>query len=317
MAPRGVAGGPGHLADGAGVIGPRRPAATARFAAVPAVMVAIALTSCSSSAVSAPSVPEVFDLHRDPAASVAPVDPDRGVVAPADQLRLLLEHHLSWHGITLVHAMQSAERNDSGTTPWIDALVANTDDLTGAIGLVYGPAGARAFQQQWAQHTQFLIDYASAVGRGDAAAADEARARLHDYVTDAGSFLATATGGHLPVDTARAVLANHVEHMMNQLDAAARSDQAGALSIASEDHGYLFGIADALAGAIGGQQPVAFPGSTDTPFANYCSLANRGAGDLLLERLADPSAASADGAPRVARDELDAAEVSSAQAAPH
>lgn len=291
----------------------------ARLSAV-LVLVSLAPVSCSSVATAVPSVPEVFDLHRDPAAAVAAVDPNRGAVAPADQLRLLLEHHLAWHGITLVQAMQSAERSagrsSSGTDQWIDALVSNTDELTGAIGVVYGPAGARAFQQQWAQHTQFLIDYASARGRGDDAAADEARAHLRDYVTDAGSFLATATGGNLAADTARSVLATHVEHMINQLDNSARSDRTGALAISTEDHGYLLGFAGALAGAIGAQQPAAFPGPIDTPFATYCSLMNRHTGELVLERLSEPSAADAVDAPAVARTQLDAAGADAAATAP-
>ena len=64
---------------------------------------------------------------------------------------------------------------------WIDQLVQNTEDLTLAVGLIYGPVGARAFYQQWAQHTQFLVDYAVAVGQDNDPAADEARAHLADY----------------------------------------------------------------------------------------------------------------------------------------
>lgn len=280
------------------------------------LLTALVSASCSSSGSSAPAVPEVFDLSRDPAAAVAAVDPGRGPVAPADQLRLLLERALSWHGVTLVSAMQAAARNDPATQQWIDALVGNTADITGAIGLVYGPVGARAFHQQWAQHTQFLIDYAAAAGRGDESAAADASAHLADYVTDAGSLLGTATGGHLGTDAARGVLGTHVEHMIAQLDAAARSDRAGALAIATEAHGDLLGVAAALAGAVSAQQPAAFPGAVDTPFATFCSLANRTAGDHVLERLADPLAAGAAGAPAAARRELDAAATTAQAGAP-
>ena len=57
---------------------------------------------------------------------------------------------------------------------WIDQLVHNTGALTADVGLAYGPVAARAFNQLWAQHTQFLVDYAVAVGSGDEEAQDEA-----------------------------------------------------------------------------------------------------------------------------------------------
>ncbi len=231
------------------------------------------------------AVPRVYDLTHDPAADIAVPDSTRTDVMPANELRLAVERLFGWHGITLVQAMQSAERGDAGGDAWVQALAANTDDITGAIGLVYGPDGARAFYQQWAQHTQFLIDYADAVRRHDTGDQRTAQQALDDYAHDAGSLLSTATGGAVPVDVATELLSTHVTHMMEQVDLLAAGDRAGAARVALDDNTYLIDIAGALSGAFAAQQPDAFPGETDDPHTLLCSLAGRSSDDVLLLHL--------------------------------
>lgn len=259
-----------------------------------AVVICIGIAACSSGPAQVPQVPEVFDLDHDATVGIAEVDPSRGAVVAADELRLLLENHMAWHGITLVEAMRAAAAGDAEVDRWTTALVGNTDDITAAIGLVYGPVGARAFHQLWAQHTQFLVDYAAAVGRDDRSARAAAQRNLRDYVTDSGSLLATATGGRLPAETAREVLQTHVEHMMQQLDATAADDRATALAVALDDHEYLFGVAGALAGAIAAQHPVAFPGEITTDHAEHVSSVNQQAGSLVIARLGSDGPVAAD-----------------------
>jgi hypothetical protein len=231
--------------------------------------------ACASATASAPVVPRIYDLSADPAALIADVDSDRGTVVPASELRLLLDGLMEWHGISLVQVMRSAQRNDDGVDVWLGELDRNTMELTNAVGLVYGPVGARAFNQQWAQHMQFLIDYASAVGRGDGDAADVARAQLRDYTRDNGSFFATATDGRLPSDAVTELLNTHVGHMIDQLDAFATGDTTQSSSLSIRDHEYLYGIAGALAGALADQQPQAFPGQTASEATEFCSLITR------------------------------------------
>jgi hypothetical protein len=231
--------------------------------------------ACTSATATTPVVPRIYDLSADPAAQIAEVDPDRGAVVPASELRLLLDGLMEWHGIALVQVMRTAQSNDDGVDVWLGELDRNTVELTNAVGLVYGPVGARAFNQQWAQHMQFLIDYASGVGRGDDDAIDLARAQLRDYTRDNGSFFATATAGRLPSEAVTELLDTHVGHMIEQLDAFSTGDtpQSSALSI--RDHQYLYGIAGALAGALADQQPQAFPGQTASEQTEFCSLVTR------------------------------------------
>jgi hypothetical protein len=213
----------------------------------------------------------VFDLDVDLAADVADVDPGRADVAPATAVLALLEQHLAWHGVTLVEVMR-ATRAGADAGPWIDALVQNSADMTATVGLVYGPVGARAFGQQWAQHTQFLVDHAVAVGNGDDDAAALAEESLATYARDAGSFFETATGGALPADAVQGLLQTHVDHMVDLTEAEHAGDDVAALGLALTDNEYLFGIAAGLAGAITGQFPTVFPGSLDTPDAAFCTI---------------------------------------------
>jgi len=265
--------------------------AAPRFVAL--ALVALA-SSCSSgnSASTALQVPHVFDLNVDPANAVKPIDPARTNVLAADQLRGVLEQDLAWHGITLSKVMQAARRGATDVQPWIDQLVSNTADITGAIGLVYGQVAARAFNQQWAQHTQFLVNYAVAVGKGDKAAATDARENLANYTADSGSFFSTATSGALPADAVAQMLSTHVQHMMAMIDADQIGDVTTSVATAVKDGSYLFTIAQTLSTAIAAQFPSVFPGSTDTPLAAYCSIVTQQAGGYLVSSVLTDDAKS-------------------------
>ena len=255
--------------------------------------VSIGLVACSSGQREAVAIPAVFDLQHDPTAGIAPVDPTRTNVLPADALRGALEDALTWHGITLVQVMRSARSGSPDLQTWIDALAKNTDDITAAVGLVYGPVGAKAFNQQWAQHTQFLLDYAEAIGHGDHGAAETALAKLRAYAKDNGSLFQTATGGILGADAVQGLLNTHIDHMIAMITADDDSDVAGARDAAVMDNGYLQTIGGALAGAIAQQQSGAFPGSTDTPTAAYCTIVRRDTGGLVLTHLLTADATDA------------------------
>lgn len=234
-------------------------------------------------------IPHVFDLAHDPTSAIPEVEPGREDVMSADLLRNSLEKEFTWHGVTLAQVMRAAHGNDPSLDAWIDELTSNTDDITAAVGLVYGPVGARAFNQQWAQHTQFLVDYAVAIARGDDDAADVARDQLVTYAEDSGSFFETATGGGLPADAVRELLDTHVSHMLGMIEAVDRGDTQAALEVALTDNEYLSTIAQGVSSAIAGQDNRAFPGTIETEVSLYCSIVTRETGSYLLRELFAPS----------------------------
>jgi len=257
----------------------------------------LTLAACGSDT-PAVAIPNVFSLEHDPTAAIDEPDPARGEVMRADVLRSQLERELTWHGITLTQVMRHAHAGDPAVQAWIEELTDNTDDLTAAVGLVYGTEEARAFYQQWAQHTQFLVDYAVSVSAGDRAAADRARSRLAIYTADSGSFFAEVTDGALPSAAVQTLLDTHVGHMVAMIDAVERGDDGAALASALDDNASLAEIAAGLATAMASTQVTAFPGTIDTPEAAYCTIITTGTGNFLLRELfsrgttTDASAAS-------------------------
>lgn len=239
------------------------------------------------------AIPNVFDLAHDPTSAIPDVDPDATGVMEADLLRNRLEKELTWHGITLAQVMRAAHAGDGSVDAWIAELSANTDDMTAAVGVIYGRDAAFAFHQQWAQHTQFLVDYAVAVAADDEDAQEAALGHLGLYTRDSGSFFATATQNALPADAVRELLDTHVAHMTTMIEAVDRGDDAAALEIAIDDNGYLGTIAQGLASAFASQNSLAFPGTIETPEALYCSIITQETGNYLLRQLFVPEADAA------------------------
>ncbi len=219
-------------------------------------------------------VPAVFRLDHDPSRNVAAVAADRGVVLPAADLRLELERQFAWHSVALAQTMRAASVGHAQTSGWLDAMKDNNDAMAADIGVVYGPAAARAFDQVWAQHTQFLVNYSVAMANGDADAVSTARESLDVYVQDQASMLSLATGGRLPTKAVTDMLRTHIDTMIRQIDDDHANDLVGSRKLGNADVRHLVGIAGALSGAISEQFPQSFPGATDTPAALYCSLVN-------------------------------------------
>jgi hypothetical protein len=234
-------------------------------------------------------IPFVFDLAHDPTSAIPEVDPQRENVMEADLFRNRLEKEFTWHGVTLAQVMRAAYAGDSSLDAWVQELTSSTDDITAAVGLVYGPTEARAFNQQWAQHTQFLVDYAVAISGGDQAAAALAREQLVTYAKDSGTFFQTVTGTRLPADAVRELLDTHIAHMLGMIDAVDSNDTAGALAVALEDNAYLSQIALGISSAIVGQDTRAFPGALETDASMYCTIVTKETGDYLLRELFVPS----------------------------
>lgn len=247
-----------------------------------ALLAAVLLGACADEAAAPPAVPRLYDLAHDPMAGVTV---DLTVAVPADRLRLAVQDLFEWHSVSLTGALRTTATRGPGQDGWVEQLAINSDELARAIGLVYGAAGARAFDQQWAQHTQFLVDYAAARQRGDDDAMAEARANLAVYERDAGLLLERATDGRLPAGTVESLLREHVERMIASVDATVADDPTKATELVLSDHAYLTTVADAIAGAFAGQFPARFAGPLDTADAEFCSVARRAVGAYTIGAL--------------------------------
>lgn len=240
------------------------------------------------------AAPRVFDIGLDAAAGIAEVDLARPAVLSGEQFSNLIDQQLAWHGVTLGQVMRTARAQSTDVGVWIDQLRRNTADLTATIGFAYGPDSARAFNQQWAQHTQFLVDYAVATGAHDTGATDRALAALSDFAEDSASLLANLTAGELPAGTAEELLAAHIAHMTTMLDADQAGDTGATVAAAVADSTDLSIFATDLSAAIAVQSPTSFPGSTATPLAVLSSIVTAGASGYLSSLLitGDPSSSA-------------------------
>ena len=253
--------------------------------------VLVALAACGGGDGSEDTGP-VFALDRAVTTDIAPVDPARTDVIPAPALRLVLQDLLTEHSDLSVRAMRLAA-DGAPLEEILVELTANTDDLTRAIGVVYGPEGAEAFDQLWTNHIEFFNDYAAAVGAGDEAAAAEVQVKLDHYEEDFSSYVDTATSGEAEFHDVLHVLHGHVGQLLDQSDAWAAGDVAEAFALGRVAHDHMDVIALALATGIARQQPDAFPGDPAAPEAAACAEAQLLGSALVSARrdVADATAA--------------------------
>jgi len=236
------------------------------FSAIGATALLAFLVGCSSGGAVNHSAPgqgiETFSLTDDPRLAISPVDPLRGKLISAAELHGLLDHLLSEHSALAVHMMRAIADDSADLAVVKRTLASNTTDLTGAIGLTYGPDGAFAFDQLWKRHIQFFADYAAATTEPQR---NKAMRDLHDYNMDFSSFTATATGGRAPLSAVVGLIHTHVAQLISQIDAYRRGDMVSAVAHQHEARVHMYEISAALAGALADQQPVAFPGGAPSP----------------------------------------------------
>lgn len=276
-----------------------RTASRRRRVTILLTVVLATIAGCSSSEPVAEPRP-VFALDRNPTLEILPLADDRGVVLPATDLRLVLLGLLTEHATLSNEAMRiSIDNGDLG--PTLTVLTENTDGLTAAIGLVYGPAGANAFDQLWTNHIEFFNRYAAAIRRGDEAEAIAVIAELDHYESDFSDFVDVATGGELAFHDVLHILHSHVEQLLDQADAWHRGDYATAHRLGTEAFLHMDDIARGLAGAISAQSPEAFPGSIDSNEHEACAEAQlavllvlAAASDVALAAPVSESAAQAE-----------------------
>lgn len=229
-----------------------------------AVLIALlAAASCGGDESTVQGAAPVFALDRNVTAEIAPVDPNRAGVLPATDLQLTLQELLTEHVAVIAVAMRAALVEGPDLAAALDAITTNTDALTQAIGLAYGPAGARAFDQLWTNHIEFFVRYARAVGTGDDEGAAAALGQLGDYALDFSSFCDLATGGGAPAAAVAELLHGHVDQLIAQLDAWAAGDAGNSAALVWTAQQHTATIAAALATAISTQQPLAFPPPED------------------------------------------------------
>ncbi len=213
-----------------------------------------ALAACGGGTAATPSAapPASSTMTTMPmTTAAAAVDAKPGFGGAVD-LRVALNRLLGEHMLIAADATQVALGGGPEFKAVAGALGQNTDDLSAAIGSLYGPAARSTFASQWAAHNGEFVAYTVAVSKHDDAAKKAALVGLAAYQKDFGAFLAGATG--LPASAVSGALGMHIEHTAAIVDDFAKGDYTGSYTSATAGYTHIGTVGDVLAGAIATQK---------------------------------------------------------------
>ncbi|WP_257349504.1 copper amine oxidase [Pseudalkalibacillus decolorationis] len=181
-------------------------------------------------------------------------------VTPAADLRSNLNYLLSEHAGLAAMAMQNGIEGSEDFEASAAALAANTEDLSAAIGSVYGEEAGQKFKDMWSAHIGNFVDYVKATGAKDEDAKKAALDALAEYKKNFSEFISTATEGRVPADVLAEGLQMHVEQLVKAFDTYVAEDYATTYPTIREAYAHMFGTSKALSGAIVAQFPDKFAG---------------------------------------------------------
>jgi plasmid stabilization system protein ParE len=148
-------------------------------------------------------------------------------------------------------------KSPSAADSYAKALFANAKALAQAIASLYGEAAGRQFESLFSGHIGAAAAYADAAFKGDEAAKRKAAEALLNNADQIADFLAKANP-NIPRDAAVSLLREHARQLMASVDALAKGDVKGEVSIWDTAVKNVLTIADALADAIVKQFPEKF-----------------------------------------------------------
>lgn len=170
---------------------------------------------------------------------------------PLTRLRSTLGELLGEHMQLVVDAMGAALRGGPEFKADAAQVNADTEQLAGAIGVLFGPQSATRFESVWGDHVDALVSYSGAVAAEDEQGKAKALAQLRAFERHLSAFLSTGTDGRLTAPALSDVLHMHDRDLVEQIDAYARGDFKTAYSVTYQGYQHMFAVADTLSGAIG------------------------------------------------------------------
>ncbi|MEO5691377.1 MAG: hypothetical protein ABIQ64_04275 [Candidatus Saccharimonadales bacterium] len=178
----------------------------------------------------------------------------------AADLRVLLnglqQEHVSLASAATRAGFDGARNFDAAA----GSLGQNTDDISAAVGSVYGDEAGAKFKEIWASHIGFFVDYTVAAKAGDTAGMEKAVTNLNGYV-DAISTFFSGANPNLPKDAVAQLITEHVGLLKSAVDKYGAGDLEGSYQAERDARTQIGTIANTLSGAIVKQSPDKFSGS--------------------------------------------------------
>jgi hypothetical protein len=192
-----------------------------------------------------------FGIGQALATTLLPPDKSAPLSQPSWRLRSELDRLLGEHIALAVAALRAGATESPDFPAAAASLDQNTDQLTAAMGALFGPAAGQQFMQLWADHIDALVGYTSAVAGNDGAGRQAALDKLRGFEGKLAAFLDTATGSRIPSAELASAFLHHDQMLTEQVDAMANKDYAKAHELAYNAYQDMFGLAKQLSVAFG------------------------------------------------------------------
>ena len=183
----------------------------------------------------------------------------RGFDEPGQQLQSTLGLLLGEHMELTVDATRAVVTGSPEAPSAARALDSNSRELGRAFAGALGTRTASQIAALWADHVDAVVAFAVATQRGDATAADEARAALKRFAASLGSALRTVAKGRVQAAAATAALDEHDEALLDQTRAFAARDYRRAHDVSYDGYQHMFAVAATLRSAVEGNVAARLP----------------------------------------------------------
>lgn len=185
--------------------------------------------------------------------STEPASDSSPIASPGVDLRVTLDRLLAEHASLAWLALTKTIAGEKDAGAVVTQLQGNTDDLSAAVGSVYGDDAAEAFKTQWEAHIGMFVAYATGVAKKDEAAKAAAKKDLAGYQKSFAAFLNQAAG--LDAKAAEGALGMHVVQLTTAVDQFGAGQYPQSYATARTAYKHMFGTGDALSAAITAQKP--------------------------------------------------------------
>lgn len=182
------------------------------------------------------------------------------VDTPAADLRSALNQLAAEHfALSVLQMQKQYNGNSKDSAALIKAEASNTAAFKKAITSIYGAEGGNQFEKIWVtNHIKAQSDYVTALKKGDKTSLQAVKDRIADFTTEFSTFLGTATANNLPAAAAKKALVAHEGQVQMVIDNYAAKKYEAAYKADREGFKTMFGIGEALGGAIVKQYPDKF-----------------------------------------------------------
>jgi hypothetical protein len=179
------------------------------------------------------------------------------VYSSTSDLRKDLNIKLAEHISLATEAMRTSYDNHDSSTPVIDELDKNSQELADIIGEFYGDEPKATFLKLWRDHITFFVNYTISVKNDDKEGKEQALSDLEDYSRKSAEFF-SGLNTSLNADSLKPLFTDHRDLAIASINDYKDAKYTESLDDESKAYTQAGKIADAIADGITKQFPDKF-----------------------------------------------------------